>query len=98
MCQKRIEGSNPSDSANCLCTKPRRGLLPRQGKERPGSARPRGPAAGILLRATRSMTRHDTTEATFAAGTWPTALPLVARLRGVEPHAAAAHADPLLQA
>src|SRR3954465_15702583 len=36
--------------------------------------------------------------ATFAADAWPTALPLVAILRGVEPHEAAAHADALLEA
>jgi 2-dehydro-3-deoxyphosphogalactonate aldolase len=44
------------------------------------------------------MTNHYSVAATFAAGSWPTALPLVAILRGVEPHEAAAHADPLLEA
>jgi len=54
--------------------------------------------ADILLHSTRSMTKHYSAAATFDAGCWPTALPLVAILRGVEPHEAAAHADPLLEA
>ena len=44
------------------------------------------------------MTQSYSVEAKFHAGSWPTALPLVAILRGIEPHEAAAHADPLLEA
>ena len=44
------------------------------------------------------MTQPYSVEAKFHAGSWPTALPLVAILRGIEPHEAAAHADPLLEA
>ena len=44
------------------------------------------------------MTTPYSVAARFDAGSWPTALPLVAILRGVEPHEAAAHADPLLEA
>jgi|KBSMisStaDraftv2_1062788.scaffolds.fasta_scaffold02651_5 2-dehydro-3-deoxyphosphogalactonate aldolase len=47
---------------------------------------------------TRSITKPSSVAATFDAGSWPTALPLVAILRGVEPHEAAAHADLLLEA
>ena len=44
------------------------------------------------------MTQAYSVEAKFHAGSWPTALPLVAILRGIEPHEAAAHADALLEA
>ena len=44
------------------------------------------------------MIKLHSVAATFDPGSWPTALPLVAILRGVEPHEAAAHADSLLEA
>jgi 2-dehydro-3-deoxyphosphogalactonate aldolase len=47
---------------------------------------------------TRSTSPDGGVPATFDAGTWPTALPLVAILRGIEPHEAAAHAAALLEA
>ena len=46
----------------------------------------------------RSTSAGDGIAATFDATSWPTALPLVAILRGIEPHDAAAHAVALLEA
>jgi len=47
---------------------------------------------------TRSTPLNANATATFAADAWPTALPLVAILRGIEPHEAVAHATALLEA
>ena len=44
------------------------------------------------------MTKPYSVATPFDAGSWPTALPLVAILRGIESHEAAAHADTLLEA
>jgi 2-dehydro-3-deoxyphosphogalactonate aldolase len=50
------------------------------------------------MQPTRSTVSTANMAPTFAAGAWPTALPLVAILRGIEPHEAAAHATALLEA